>query len=60
MTDAQYAVRCYICGKPIAERFVLFTLSPNSDRVFIVHHECTDRLGDDPIQIPVIRAGKEG
>lgn len=41
-------LRCYICGLPLPEKFVVFSLSEETDRVFVSHVECIKRAMDNP------------
>ncbi len=50
---------CYVCGEPLGERFCLWSLSDSTDRVFLCHEKCKERLMD-AIVVSVERAAKQG
>lgn len=45
--------RCYICGEPVGKRFILFSLNEETDRVFLGHEACKNRMMDKPIVVIV-------
>jgi len=51
--------RCYVCGKPIGDVFILWSLNEETDRVFLVHEKCAVRLSDEPVKMNVKRERKE-
>lgn len=52
---------CYVCGKPIAEAFVLWSLSEKTDRVFLAHEKCIELAKrDNPFVMRVECEQKEG
>ena len=53
------AIRCYICGEALGGEFTLIALSQPTDRVFLCHTECEDRIDEanDAVLIPVERNG---
>ena len=44
---------CYVCGGKIGDAFALLSLSRETDRVFLVHDDCVERTGQDPIVVGV-------
>lgn len=49
-------LRCYCCGEPLGERFVLSAMGDDTtefDRVFLVHPHCAKRLLADAPQMTV-------
>jgi hypothetical protein len=37
-------LRCYTCGGPLADRFVLYSMSRGVDRFFTLHVECVSAI----------------
>jgi hypothetical protein len=38
---------CYVCGKPIEQRFILASPAAKTDRVFLVHPDCEEQVDDE-------------
>lgn len=53
MSDAA-ALRCYVCGKPIAQFMSLCWMGTMRDRVFVAHGECSEQMDGCTI-LPVRR-----
>lgn len=47
--------RCYVCGEPIGDSFILFSLNVETDRVFLAHKKCQARLDSEAILFGVQR-----
>jgi hypothetical protein len=56
--SAMFKWRCYVCGEPINGTFALFSLSEETDRVFLScgRQRCLERMRDNPFIVKVLTA----
>lgn len=48
--------RCYVCGKPLGNDFILFSPADDVDRVFVAGADCAEQVEDDAqVFMPVQR-----
>lgn len=48
------ALRCYVCGVPLAGRFYLVAMTTPADRVMVVSQHCLPRVRQDDVAVQVL------
>lgn len=57
-TERRIAFKCYVCGQPIGDSFIVWSLSEDSDRAFLACLKCEGRL-DQPFTLHVTTQPKD-